>query len=190
MAVRRSRLALVLGVAPLALFAITAYAEVAERTATTTRPLGEEAQFLANAHQEALGQLKRSELAASKASDPAVAQFASRVSTQRSSLRAAVERVAGIKGIELTDELLAQHRNDVTRLATLSGAAFDNAYMQQALIDHLQAVTMFESAARDSEDAAIRSFAESQLPALREELARARQVAHEPAEATGRAATR
>jgi len=60
------------------------------------------------------------------------------------------------------------------RLASLSGAEFDRAFVKQMVDDHEQTIAKFEAAQNDVTDAELRGFIASTLPTLRQHLQQAR----------------
>ena len=58
----------------------------------------------------------------------------------------------------------------------LSGAEFDEAYMDEMVEDHEKDVELFEQQAESGKDPDLRAFAEETLPALREHKELAKQV--------------
>ena len=66
------------------------------------------------------------------------------------------------------------HGSMDTRLASLSGAEFDRAFVKQMVDDHEQTIAKFETAQNDVTDAELRGFIASTLPTLRQHLQQAR----------------
>ena len=58
----------------------------------------------------------------------------------------------------------------------LSGAKFDKAFIQRMILDHENAVTLFQEEAKNGKDTAIRDLASSALPTLQEHLKQARGI--------------
>lgn len=63
------------------------------------------------------------------------------------------------------------------RLSSLSGKAFDDAYMTHMVRSHIKSVAKFEKASTDLEDGELKQFVESTLPGLRDHLVMAQRIA-------------
>jgi len=64
----------------------------------------------------------------------------------------------------------------MNRLQKLNGAAFDRAYMQAMVNDHVKDVDAFKKEANAGHDPEVKSFASTTLPTLEEHLQQARQA--------------
>ncbi|HEX9048139.1 MAG TPA: DUF4142 domain-containing protein [Verrucomicrobiae bacterium] len=71
----------------------------------------------------------------------------------------------------LSEYLSLQH------LKTLSGPAFDQAYLSDMVSDHAQDITKFETASRELTDPQLKQYATSTLPTLRQHYHMAQQLA-------------
>ena len=65
---------------------------------------------------------------------------------------------------------MRRRSRSTTRLAALSGAAFDRAYIDDMVKDHKADIALFEKASRASGDSPLKKFAADKLPTLREHL--------------------
>jgi putative membrane protein len=87
-----------------------------------------------------------------------------------------LKTLATSKGITIPKELQAEHRAKRDQLAKLSGAEFDQRYMDLMVKGHEDTVTKFEHQTRQGSDDDIKQFAKDTLPTLREHLAQAQKV--------------
>jgi putative membrane protein len=67
----------------------------------------------------------------------------------------------------------------------LSGAEFDQAYMDEMVKDHEKDIAAFEQQAQAGQDPELRAFAEEALPTLREHLELAKEIQSQIAAARG-----
>jgi putative membrane protein len=67
-------------------------------------------------------------------------------------------------------ELMAQHVAATERLATLSGAEFDDAFLSMMVSDHQSAVSLLETARETVDDPDLRTIFRKVLPILRQDL--------------------
>jgi putative membrane protein len=95
--------------------------------------------------------------------------------------------LANAKQVMLPAEPTAAQKATKDRLARLSGAAFDRAYVSAMVKDHQTAVAEFTKQSKGS-DPDVSAFADKMLPALRDHLQRA-QAVQKQIGATGTSAT-
>ncbi len=55
-------------------------------------------------------------------------------------------------------------------LGTRTGAAFDRAYLDQQVVAHQTTLTLFQNAAEDADDQALRTFAQNHVRAIQQHL--------------------
>jgi putative membrane protein len=67
-------------------------------------------------------------------------------------------------------DLMAEHVAETERLATLSGAEFDNAFLRMMVSDHQSAVSLLEIARETVDDPDLRMIFRKVLPILRQDL--------------------
>ena len=74
------------------------------------------------------------------------------------------------ENLNLPTQLDATHKSEMDRLTTMTGNAFDDAYMQHMLHDHQKTVADFQKQAQSGSDPALKAFAVKQLPILQQHL--------------------
>jgi putative membrane protein len=79
-------------------------------------------------------------------------------------------QLARQKGITLPKELDNKHQQLRDRLAKLSGAEFDRAYMNEMVKDHRRDVAAFKKHMQTSKDLELKVWAGQTLPTLEEHL--------------------
>jgi putative membrane protein len=119
----------------------------------------------ANTSEVDLGQL-----AAQKATDPAVRQFAERMVRDHSKANQQLSQILSQKGVTVPTETSSSEQREVDRLQKLNGAEFDKAYIEHMIRDHKKDVKEFEKASQKSEDGDIKAFAANTLPVLQDHL--------------------
>jgi len=110
-------------------------------------------QFLAKAAQSDVNEIKLSQLAEKKASNPAVKAFAKKMVSEHDKLSASMKPFADSWGITSPTDLDDDHKQEYSKLSGLSGADFDKEYMEQMASDHSKALDAFTSEAKDTKDA-------------------------------------
>jgi putative membrane protein len=86
-------------------------------------------------------------------------------------------QMASAAGFMPPQTLDAKHQAAAAKLARLTGAEFDRAYMKQMVKDHQEAVSLYQRQSTRGSMPDLRSFASATLPALQEHLAMARSMA-------------
>jgi putative membrane protein len=116
-------------------------------------------------------------LAVQKAANADVKAFGQRMVTDHSKANDQLKSIAAQKGVTLPTTLSPDKRQDVDKMAKLSGAEFDKMYMSHMVKDHKKDVSEFEKEASKAGDPTIKSFAQTTLPTLREHLKMAQTIA-------------
>jgi putative membrane protein len=127
----------------------------------------EDQHFLMHAVPAGMAEVAVSKLAAEKAQNDQVKQFAQRMITDHTKANKELAAAAKAKGLDVPMKLDAEHQSMVQSLASKSGAAFDAAYREHMTADHSKAVAMFEGASSSS-DSDLASLAKKTLPTLEE----------------------
>jgi putative membrane protein len=115
-------------------------------------------------------------LATERGASDAVKQFGQRMVDDHSKANDDLKQWATTAGVTLPTALDAKHQAMVTKMSGLSGAAFDRAYSQAMLKDHVKDVALFQREADRGTDSGLKSFASTTLPTLREHLRMARSL--------------
>lgn len=133
-------------------------------------------QFLDSAAKGGLAEVQLGELAAQKASDAQVKQFAQRMDQDHGKANQQVKTLAASKGIQLPTSLDSQDQALKQKLSGLSGHQFDVQYMQAMVSDHQRDIAAFQKAAKQAEDQDIKDLAAKTLPTLQDHLKQAQDV--------------
>jgi putative membrane protein len=133
--------------------------------------------FVKKAAEGGLAEVELGQLATQKASSDDVKKFGQRMVDDHSKANDQLKQVAAQEHIDLPTEPSAKDKATKARLEKLSGEQFDHAYMRNMLKDHRTDVAEFAHEAKMGKDPAVKSFAESTLPTLREHLKLAEKIA-------------
>ncbi|HEF4770229.1 DUF4142 domain-containing protein [Burkholderia multivorans] len=140
------------------------------------RPSGIDAEFVDKAAMLGKTELLASQLAAERSSNAEVKAFARRMIDDHERIARELRRLGVDKGVPVQTRMLVDPA--LNTLRTLSGPAFDRAYVQLAgPAAHEEAIRTYEAEARDGHDAQLRAFAARTLPMLKNHLAAARALA-------------
>jgi putative membrane protein len=132
-------------------------------------------EFVRKAVSGGLAEVELGQLAMDRAVNRAVRSYATRIVQDHNRATAELMALAQRRALAAPATLEASHQAH-DRLAGLSGAAFDRAYLQQMLRDHTQDIAEFERATQIVTDPELRAWAARTLPTLHQHLALARQV--------------
>jgi putative membrane protein len=173
--------------AVLAAAAATAFADVApaaKNTKSTAAAAGTtgygtstDAAFMAKAGGDGMAEVEVGRLAVDKATSADVKAFAQMMVDDHSKANAELTSLASQKSVTLPAEPPPAAKAAKDHLSSLSGAAFDKAYMDHMVKDHEKAVALFSKEASGGKDAETRDWAAKTLPTLQQHLAKAREVA-------------
>jgi putative membrane protein len=133
--------------------------------------------FTVMANSSNMMELQASQMAAQKATNSAVKDFASMMVQHHTMATQEMKQLLSSKGAMIPDSaMLPMHRIRMEMLQNLQGADFDKAYMRIMVDAHEEDVDEFEDEVTDAADADIRAFASRMLPILTQHYARAKEV--------------
>ena len=168
------RNAVVVGTIMLSLAAMPALAQEAAKSSTAKRANDA---FVLNAAKDGMAEVELGKLGVEKASRDEVKKFAQRMADDHSKANDELKSLAEKKAITLPTSVDAKHKATQDRLAKLSGAAFDRAYMQDMVSGHRKAVAAFRTESKSGKDADVKAWAAKTLPTLEEHLKQAQNTA-------------
>jgi len=116
-------------------------------------------------HEVALGKL-----AVEKGSSDAVKQFGQKMIDDHVKANDELKQIAAGGGVNLPDALDSKHQSRVDKVAKLSGAEFDKAYIKDQLKYHQQNVKEFQQEAQYGSVAEVKNLASKALPTLQQHL--------------------
>lgn len=151
--------------------AVAAAPPAAAATAATASAMTGDAAMMTHAAQDGLAEIRLGQLAQQRAGSDAVRQLGQRIVADHTQANAELRQLAQQRGVALPQTLDPQHQAAEQRLAALSGAPFDVAFLEQMIADHARGIAMFERIASTADDPALRSWAAKQLPVLRQHQA-------------------
>jgi putative membrane protein len=153
---------------PVALSVLVAASLLAAGSGKAQSLSAEEQQFVKKAAAGGLAEVKLSELANVRASDPKVKDFATQMVTDHTQANDELKPIAESNKIPVPTKLAGEHQVAYKHLEKLSGAKFDAAYIQIMVSDHDKTVSAFEEASSKSKDPALKAFVDKTLPVLRQ----------------------
>ncbi len=132
--------------------------------------------FITQAAEDGLLEVQLGQLATQRASSDAVRQYGQRMVQAHTQVNNQLRELATQNNVSLPQNIGDRDALIVTRFSNLSGPNFDQAYLRQMVNSHIRAVNLFERQAQQGNNPELRTFANRNLPTLREHLQRARQL--------------
>src|SRR5580704_8985206 len=130
---------------------------VLSMTAKAGAQSDDDKKFLATAAQSDVNEIKLSQLAEEKATNPAVKAFAHKMVVEHTKMSEGMKPFAESWGVTLPTGLDDDHQKEYDKLNGLSGADFDKEYIDQMVSDHAKALSAFTTEAKDTKDVKFRA---------------------------------
>jgi putative membrane protein len=127
-----------------------------------------DAAFVKKAAAAGMAEVAMARLGQEKAEHADVKAFAAKLEKDHSAANAELKDLAAQKKIMLAEP--AGHGPGHAKLAKLSGAAFDRAFVAAMVEEHQKDVKAFEKASSGAADSDVKAFAAKTLPTLKEHL--------------------
>ncbi len=115
-------------------------------------------------------EIQASKLAQQKGTSQAVKDYSAQMIADHTKAADELSRIATAKGVTPPGTLDKSHQGSIDKLAKLSGADFDKAYIKQMVSDHKTTVSDFQKEAKSGRDAELQAFASKTLPTLQGHL--------------------
>ena len=154
---------------------------------TDARPARADVKFMKEAAQGGMAEVKLGRMAAEKASNAEVKQFGERMVQDHTKANGELMQLAEERNVALPKDVARKHKAAMARLSKLNGAAFDRGYMNEMVKDHEKDVAAFQKASETAADSELKQWAGEKLPALKEHLMMAKDLAAKVGGGTGAA---
>ena len=133
----------------------------------------EDRKFILDAAQSGLHEVQMGMLGVERGTNNDLKVYAQRILDDHTLSNAQVQALAGLKGVALPDPTKTD--GSAISLSRLTGIEFDQAFVREAIQDHLRDLAEFEKEDQSpASDADIKGFAHSTLPKLRSHLEQAK----------------
>jgi putative membrane protein len=124
-----------------------------------------------------LAEVDLGKLAASKAVDPGVKQFAQRMVDDHEKANGKLKSIAQKSNVPLPTNIDVEHGKAFADLNKLNGHQFDRAYLAYTTVEHQKTAQLLAWEIGQGEDAGMQRFASETLPAVLDHLRVARDLA-------------
>jgi putative membrane protein len=143
----------------------------------TSSPLSDsDKTFVMKAAGGGMAEVKLGELGASNAKNADVKAFAQRMVLDHSKANDELSQFATAKGLALPSQLAAEHQKTYDALAKKNGSAFDKAYMDDMVKDHVMDVGEFKKESTAAQDPDLKAWVTKTLPTLEDHLKMAKET--------------
>ncbi|AEG92379.1 DUF4142 domain-containing protein [Ramlibacter tataouinensis] len=133
--------------------------------------------FIEDAAASGMFEVQAAQLAVTKASSPAVKDYASMLVDHHSAANNELIQMANSKGVELPPAPPRSMRKQVEDMGKKSGQEFDRDFVRTVGIKaHEKDVKMFQKASQDAKDPQLKAWAAKTLPTLQQHLAQAQKL--------------
>jgi putative membrane protein len=132
-----------------------------------------DAQFLVDAAELDLMEIKLGELAQNQAVNDSVKELGKILLKDHQKSLKELQVLAGKKMVTIPSEITEKGRDSYNKLLEKKAAEFDEFYCDEMVKGHKDAIDKFEKGATDAEDVEIKNWANKQLPVLRTHLDKA-----------------
>ncbi|MFS2156661.1 DUF4142 domain-containing protein [Pseudomonas sp. Pseusp122] len=133
--------------------------------------------FIDDASAAGVGEIQAGQLAQQKGVSEDVKAFAGMMVEDHTLANNKLKEIAQSKKLEVREDPTVMAKIKTMILDLRSAKSFDQAYANNQVKAHEDAVKLFEEEAAGSEDAQLQAFAKETLPKLKEHLAKAKELA-------------
>ncbi len=133
--------------------------------------------FIEDAAASGLFELQAAQLAATKATDPAVKRYATQLADHHGAANSELMSLANSLGLELPPAPKRAMRNEIEKLGKKTGPEFDREFVQNVGVkEHEKDIKAFQKAAKDVKDPQLKAWIDKTLPVLQQHLAAAQNL--------------
>lgn len=140
-------------------------------------PSDQEQIFLARASEADMAEIKQSQLALDKSTDPQVKDFAQKMVSDHTALEDKMKPFAEKYSVTPIDKVNPDHQAELDKLSALSGKAFDKEYIASMEKDHRAALVLFDNERSTSKDKDLQAAANGAYDKVTEHIKMADKLA-------------
>ena len=132
--------------------------------------------FINQAAQLGMLEVQLGQLAMQRGSSNTVKQYGQRMVNEHTQANQQLMQLSSQKGVTPSTNLDNQHKAAINRISSLSGKSFDNAYMEEMINSHNQAIALFQAQSQQGQDPDLKAWATKLVPNLQAHLQMANQM--------------
>ncbi|MBX8485491.1 DUF4142 domain-containing protein [Pseudomonas cichorii] len=133
--------------------------------------------FVEDASAKGIAEVEAGRLAQEKGSSGDVKSFADKMVKDHTAANNKLKALAESKNLEVSSDAQMMDKAKSMILELRSAKSFDQAYANNQVKAHEEAIALFEDEAANGEDAELKAFAADTLPKLKEHLVHAKELA-------------
>lgn len=153
-------------------------------TGTSSQLSASDMRFVKEAAQGGIMEVKMGYMGVQNGQGSQVKNLGQKLIQDHTAANKELEQLAARKGVVVPQELDPHHQQELDRLSKLTGAQFDQAFIQHAVTDHQKDIKKFQTAAEKATDQDLRAFAQRTLPVLQQHLDMAKSAQQAPTSST------
>ena len=131
--------------------------------------------FIKGGLEGGLTEIKASELAKTKSTDPKIISFANMMINDHTKAGEELKKIETAKMVDGHDTVSMEHQKKIVTLSTKTGAEFDKAYIEMMIADHEKAIELFTEATNNTSNL-IQDFSRKTLPTIQMHLDSAKAI--------------
>lgn len=132
--------------------------------------------FVSGAARANTAEIQLSQLALDNTINDTIRSYAQAMIDQHQAAQNELDSIAGTVDFDLPHDLDQAHMDLKARLDTMNGYAFDTAFMNSQIADHLANISMYETHTTNGTNGVVKAYAQKYLPAIRNHKALADSV--------------
>lgn len=136
----------------------------------------DQSDFMTKAASSSMLEIEAGKLAQQKGTSQQVKDYGKQMVTDHTKASTDMKALATKKNVVLPDSMSNDHMEQLNELRDKTGTEFDKAYVDLMVSSHEEAVSLFEDASNNQEDADVKTFAAATLPVLRQHHEHARKL--------------
>ncbi len=139
-------------------------------TASAAQLSAQDEQFVRQAAQGGLEEVQAGQLAEQRGASSAVKQLGQTMVADHTKANDQLKQIAQQQGFMLPQSPDQEQQQDMQQMRNLSGAQFDKQFATQQVQDHMKMIQLFQNEVQNTQDQALRNFAQTNLPVLQKHL--------------------
>jgi putative membrane protein len=150
----------------ISLFSVFSFTSCDDDNDTNTTPNDTDRNFMTMASYSNRDEIDFAQMALTKATNDSVKYFAQQMVADHTPALAELDSIAGQFSYTLPTTIDSLHAAMKTQLMARSGLDFDSAYMNSQVMDHNNAISLFQNEVNAGNNVSIKNYANKTLPHL------------------------
>lgn len=143
-----------------------------------------DSKFIAQELADGMAEVKFAELAVSKTANPEVKELAQTLAKEHAKANDELRELAESNSLNLTPEISKPSEKNLQKMEKLSGAEFDESYLDYVISNHNSSIEKCERSAKGESNAELQVWVAEMIPAMKAHVARAEAIQQADASAS------